>query len=94
LPRSVACPAPGRLVAGSGRWGSTPDRWSWRRTSIERHLLLYDRIRDEAIFLLQKLPRLHDDPFDRLLIAHLLTDAATILTPDPWIQKYPVPAVW
>ena len=62
--------------------------------AVARHLMLYDRVRDEAIFLLQKLPGIHDDPFDRLLITHALTDGATILTPDPWIHQYPVPAVW
>jgi PIN domain nuclease of toxin-antitoxin system len=62
--------------------------------ALERHFMLYDRFRDDAIFLLQKLPHLHEDPFDRLLIAHALTDGATLLTPDPWIHRYPVPVVW
>ena len=62
--------------------------------AVERHFMLYDHIRDEAIFLLQKLPRLHEDPFDRLLITHALTGAATVLSPDPWIHQYPVPVVW
>lgn len=62
--------------------------------AVDRHLLLYEQIRDDAIFLLQKLPRLHDDPFDRLLITHALTSGSTLLTPDPLIHKYPVPVAW
>ena len=35
------------------------------------------------------LPRLHSDPFDRLLIATALEHRLTLLTPDPKIQAYP-----
>lgn len=35
------------------------------------------------------LPHLHNDPFDRLLIATALTHKLTLLTPDPKIHAYP-----
>jgi PIN domain nuclease of toxin-antitoxin system len=35
------------------------------------------------------LPRLHDDPFDRLLIATAQTNRLTLLTPDRKIMQYP-----
>lgn len=36
------------------------------------------------------LPRLHADPFDRLLIAQALEEDLPLLTADPEIQRYPV----
>ena len=41
-----------------------------------------------------ELPPLHRDPFDRLLVSAALEEGARLLTPDTWIQKYPVPWVW
>lgn len=51
-------------------------------------------LRDEAIWHLQKLPDIHRDPFDRLLIAHALTEGLKFATPDPRIHRYPVPIIW
>lgn len=50
----------------------------------------YEKIDDRGIFLLDKLPNLHSDPFDRLLITHALLNGWTIITTDENIQKYPV----
>jgi PIN domain nuclease of toxin-antitoxin system len=36
-----------------------------------------------------ELPRLHADPFDRLLAASALELGLTVLTPDPHFSKYP-----
>ena len=40
------------------------------------------------------LPRHHDDPFDRLLIAQAQLEGLPILTLDPEIKKYPVETIW
>ena len=37
------------------------------------------------------LPRLHKDPFDRILIAQALVEGITLLTVDPVIAQYPGP---
>lgn len=37
-----------------------------------------------------KLPKIHSDPFDRLLIAQAINRGMTILTPDKKFKKYPV----
>ena len=50
----------------------------------------YEKISDEAIFLLGKLPLIHRDPFDRLLVAHAITSGATLITTDQTLEKYPV----
>jgi len=40
------------------------------------------------------LPRIHKDPFDRLLIAQALHENLTIITSDEQIQRYDVPTLW
>jgi len=47
-------------------------------------------IQDQAIFLLGNLPPIHRDPFDRLLVAHALTNGWTLMTADETLKHYPV----
>jgi PIN domain nuclease of toxin-antitoxin system len=50
---------------------------------------------DEAESLqVSTLPRIHNDPFDRMLISQALIHGLTILSPDESIKKYPVRIVW
>jgi len=48
---------------------------------------------DDALQL-AKLPRLHHDPFDRILICQAIANQAVIVTPDPLIARYPVSVQW
>ena len=41
-----------------------------------------------------RLPWIHRDPFDRLLVAQAATDKLSILTGDPYFAEYDVPVVW
>lgn len=41
-----------------------------------------------------RLPPLHGDPFDRLLVAQALGENALLVTRDPWIAPYGVPTLW
>ena len=43
---------------------------------------------------LPKLPRIHQDPFDRMLICQAIANQAVIVTPDPFIARYPVAVQW
>lgn len=43
---------------------------------------------------LERLPRHHGDPFDRLLIAQARVEGATIVTHDPALEPYGVPIIW
>ena len=43
---------------------------------------------------LRTLPKIHNDPFDRLIICQALTEDIEILTKDSLILKYPVKTVW
>lgn len=50
---------------------------------------------DEASALqLRRLPPLHGDPFDRLLICQAIEHGMTLLTPDRLITQYPVRILW
>lgn len=43
---------------------------------------------------LEKLPDVHRDPFDWMLICQAIEYGLTILTPDPMIRKYPIKTLW
>ena len=50
---------------------------------------------DEASTLyLSRLPNLHQDPFDRMLICQAIAENMTILTPDKWVVQYPIRTIW
>ena len=50
---------------------------------------------DEASTLqLCKLPDLHRDPFDRMLVCQAIEHGLTIMTPDEQIRQYPVRCLW
>jgi PIN domain nuclease of toxin-antitoxin system len=49
----------------------------------------------EHIADLERLPRRHRDPFDRLLIAQAVAGQFALVTPDEAITKYPeVECIW
>ena len=49
---------------------------------------------EEAALHVAKLPDLHRDPFDRLLVAQALVAGLVVLTPDDDIRKYPARTLW
>lgn len=40
------------------------------------------------------LPKIHNDPFDRLLVAQAQVEAMALLTADTNIQQYPISTIW
>ena len=52
------------------------------------------QIEDEYLQILSKLPFLHKDPFDRLLISTALVEDLKFITVDENIQKYDVVWIW
>ena len=51
-------------------------------------------ITGEHVEVVESLPLVHRDPFDRLLVATAKADGLTILTADENIHKYDVPSLW
>jgi PIN domain nuclease of toxin-antitoxin system len=49
---------------------------------------------EEAALHLAKLPDLHRDPFDRMLVAQALVAGLVVATPDALIRQYPVRTLW
>lgn len=47
-------------------------------------------MQDEAIFFLTRLPNIHRDPFDRLLLSHAMINGWEFATTDEILKKYPV----
>lgn len=47
-----------------------------------------------AIFILPKLPAVHRDPFDRLLVCEAIQQGVPLVTPDGVIRRYPVKILW
>ena len=51
-------------------------------------------IEEESALHVAKLPRLHADPFDRLLVAQAILHGMTVATPDEAIRQYPIRTLW
>ena len=49
---------------------------------------------EEAALHLDRLPALHQDPFDRMLVCQAIVHGLAIVTPDRLIAQYPVRIVW
>jgi len=49
---------------------------------------------EESALQVLRLPPLHRDPFDRMLISQAIAHSLAIVTPDPSITQYPVRVIW
>ena len=49
---------------------------------------------EESTLYLVRLPPLHKDPFDRMLICQAIVQGLAILTPDALVNQYPVRTLW
>ena len=49
---------------------------------------------EESVFQLVRLPSIHNDPFDRILICQALVHGMILITPDERISRYPVRTGW
>lgn len=55
-----------------------------------KHKIKSLAVSEASVCRLDGLPRLHRDPFDRILVAQAIAHRCTIVTVDPMIQQYPV----
>lgn len=60
----------------------------------EQHKITALPLDERAVLHLHKLPTLHRDPFDRMLICQALEHDCVLITPDPLIVQYPVRTQW
>src|SRR5262245_23730022 len=64
------------------------------RIACPLHHILIQLVEPDDIFMLEQLPMLHADPFDRLLVAQAMEHDMVIVTPDRFIRQYPVNTLW
>lgn len=62
--------------------------------AIEKFGLSYLRIEDSHLWAKGKLPLLHRDPFDRLLVSQAMHEGMILITPDENIHRYPIRVFW
>jgi PIN domain nuclease of toxin-antitoxin system len=60
----------------------------------KRHHIAPLPLDEDAALQLDRLPALHRDPFDRMLVCQAIIGGMVLLTPDPEIQQYPVRTLW
>jgi len=60
----------------------------------DKHGIESLHLAESDTLVLDKLPLLHQDPFDRMLICQAIANQMVILTPDPLITQYPVLTRW
>ncbi|MFA5631694.1 MAG: type II toxin-antitoxin system VapC family toxin [Porticoccaceae bacterium] len=51
-------------------------------------------VTEAAVIQLPKLPPVHQDPFDRLLICQAIDQGLILVTPDAHISRYPIRTLW
>ena len=69
---------------------------AWRFIPTQRiaHGIESLTIDEESALQLERLPPLHNDPFDRMMVCQSIVHGLTILTPDEFISQYPVRVAW
>lgn len=60
----------------------------------ERHAIQSLAIDEESALHVSRLPAVHRDPFDRMIVAQAIVHGLTILTPDPLVIQYPARTTW
>ena len=70
----------------------SPERFL--REQRERHGFRSLPVDEASVLQLPRLPALHKDPFDRMLVCQAIEHGMTRLTPDPLIAQYPVRISW
>jgi PIN domain nuclease of toxin-antitoxin system len=51
-------------------------------------------IDEESALHVTRLPALHRDPFDRMLVSQAIVHGLVLVTPDPLVTQYPARTVW
>jgi len=60
----------------------------------EAHGIAALPLTEEEVLYLPKIPKLHRDPFDRMLICQAVVNGFAVLTPDELVSQYPIRTLW
>ena len=81
-----------KLSKGKLSLPESPDQFlRLHREKIGAAILSLD---EESVLHVTRLPNIHKDPFDRILICQAIVHGMVLLTPDSRISKYPVRTAW
>ena len=78
----------------SGKLPLPGDAREWLPSQLEFHRLERLRLESEAIYRSGELPRVHPDPFDRLIAAQAITHGMTILSPNTPLSLLGASRMW
>jgi PIN domain nuclease of toxin-antitoxin system len=81
-----------KFSKGTLRLPVAPDRLV--AAARERYRISPLPIDEESALHVIKLPALHVDPFDRMLVSQAIVHGLTIVTPDPLVMQYPARTMW
>ena len=101
----VADPANAVLLSAASAWeigvkhalGKLPlpdDPMRFVTLERARHRIDALAIEEAAALNVGRLPPLHRDPFDRMLVSQAMLGGYTILTPDRLVTQYPAASAW
>jgi PIN domain nuclease of toxin-antitoxin system len=72
----------------------TGDPASWWDRYIVRSGIPTVGIYVKHVLALAKLPEIHKDPFDRMLVAQAMAEKASLVSKDSFLSAYKVPIIW
>lgn len=78
----------------TGRFNLPADAGIYIPQQRKKHQILSLDLDEQSICHLSKLPSIHKDPFDRILICQAMEHGMTIVTPDQNIRNYPIKTLW
>jgi PIN domain nuclease of toxin-antitoxin system len=81
-----------KFAKGTLRLKEAPDRLV--PAARKRYRISTLPIDEESALHVIKLPRLHADFFDRMLVSQAIIHGLTIVTPDPLVTQYPARTMW
>ena len=81
-----------KYALGKLKLPQTPDKYI--PLQRERHMVESLALNENSVLQINRLPKLHKDPFDRILICQAIDHGMVIITPDELITQYPVATRW
>jgi PIN domain nuclease of toxin-antitoxin system len=68
--------------------------WDYVTVQRHRHGIASLALEEGAVRHLAKLPSVHRDPFDRMLVCQTLHHDCVLVTNDDALERYPVKTIW
>jgi len=91
---SPVCAMEITMKHAAGRLELPDEARTWIRTRVSAFGLVELPLTSEHAIEAGLLPRLHRDPWDRLLVAQARVEGVTLLTADEAIHRYEVTTIW